>query len=165
MLIPSRNRGFPSAVAGPSTQKFYAEEVQRVLQPVGSPWATGADGLHDALEASVVQMRQRAMNACEAQVMEEVEAAVDGPAWMTISQMPQDLWLQLRSIIKQALKQSVSSIDRELDGYGCAYDPTCYFLVTLVAFKLKLVCQLGALVIRLWILSWLGINIQQCMCI
>jgi hypothetical protein len=45
---------------------------------------------------------------------------VDGPAWLLISSMPQDLWMQLRGIVKQALKQSVTSIDRELRGYGCA---------------------------------------------
>lgn len=79
----------------------------------------------------MLQVRQRAVDECEAHVMEEVEAAVDGPAWMTITQMPQDLWLQLRSIIKQALKQSVTSIDRELDGYGCVASPLACSLPTL----------------------------------
>jgi hypothetical protein len=91
-----------------------------MLLPVGSPWGTGTKALEAALESCVVQLRQAAMDACEERVMEEVEAAVDGPAWMTITQMPSDLWMQLRSIIKQALKQSVASIDRELDTYGCA---------------------------------------------
>lgn len=105
----------------PWTRCNCAGKVQSTLLPVGSPWETGAEGFREVLQASVVQLRKQAIDACEAQVMEEVEAAVDGPAWMTITQMPADLWLQLRSIIKQALKQSVMSIDKELDGYGCGH--------------------------------------------
>lgn len=90
-----------------------------MLVPSGAPWKTGHEALRAALDAAAASERQRAMEACEAHVMEEVEAAVDGPAWMVISSMPQDLWMQLRGIIKQALKQSITSIDRELAGFGC----------------------------------------------
>lgn len=64
--------------------------------------------------------RDRIIRACEDKAMEDVEAAVDGPAWMLISELPADLWPQLRAVMKQALKQSISNVDQALSGFGYA---------------------------------------------
>ena len=96
-----------------------AEQLKAHLLPNGADYDTGAADFAAALQSAEMAVRDRVLQSCEARAMEEVEAAVDGPAWMIISQFPPDLWLQLRSVMKQALKQSVASVDQELRGYGC----------------------------------------------
>lgn len=97
----------------------HAEVLKSRLMPEGADYDAGAQEFAAALHCAEVAVRAEVLHACEVRAMEDVEAAVDGPAWMLISQFPPDLWLQLRSVMKQALKQSVASVDQALLGYGC----------------------------------------------
>eukprot|EP00892_Ulva_mutabilis_P007514 jgi/Ulvmu1/5134/UM021_0151.1 len=96
----------------------YYDELKANFLPEGTDYGTGAEDFAAALHVAEAAARTKVLRACEAQAMEEVEAAVDGPAWMLISQFPSDLWLQLRALMKQALKQSVASVDQAVHGYG-----------------------------------------------
>lgn len=85
----------------------------------GSGWPKDSDKMSSALDAVEAALRQEAVAACEHRCLEEMEAAVDGPGWLVITQMPTDLWMQLRSIVKHALKHGVATVETELKGYGC----------------------------------------------
>jgi len=96
----------------------FAEAMRSSLLPDGMDYDIGTADFTAALESADAAARDRVVHLCEAQAMEDVEAAVDGPAWLLISQLPADLWPQLRSVMKQALKQSVANVDKELSGFG-----------------------------------------------
>lgn len=99
---------------------IFAETMRSNLLPDGADYDIGTAGFAAALESAEAAARDCVVHRCEAQAMEDVEAAVDGPAWLLISQLPADLWPQLRAVMKQALKQSVANVDKELDGFGYA---------------------------------------------
>ena len=86
----------------------------------GSDWSTELESTATALDAVEEEVRREAVQRCEARCLEEMEVAVDGPGWLVMSKMPTDLWVQLRAIVKQALKHGVATVESELKGYGCA---------------------------------------------
>ena len=102
----------------PDLSAVCAEQLQTTLLPELAEYDSATAGFAAALESAETAARNSAVQTCEAKAMEDVEAAVDGPAWMLISQLPSDLWPQLRSLMKQALKRSVASVDQELSGFG-----------------------------------------------
>ena len=96
-----------------------ADTVRQSLLVPGSGWPDGAAQLSKELDDVQRHVRDEAVRACEHRCLEEMDAAVDGPGWLVITKLPTDLWVQLRAIVKQALKHGVTTVDAELEGYGC----------------------------------------------
>lgn len=101
-----------------------------------SGWNDGSSELRAKLAHTYASIRANAIAACEARCAEEMEAAADGPGWLVIQELPPDLWARLRVIVRQALKHSVTTMDKELRGYGCGpafnCSPTLQCLQTIV---------------------------------
>ena len=73
-----------------------------------------------ALDAVESKLRDDALAECKRICSEDMEAAVDGPGWMVITELPTDLWARLRGIVKQAVKQALALTSQRLQGFGCA---------------------------------------------
>ena len=93
--------------------------MQECLLLPHSAWDDGAEDMRAALDAVELQIRSDAVADCERACLDDMEAAVDGPGWLVITELPTDLWARLRAIVKQALKQNVATVSSRLKGFGC----------------------------------------------
>jgi hypothetical protein len=86
-----------------------------------SGWDDGSADMRTALDAVETKVRTDAIAECERICQDDMEAAVDGPGWLVITELPTDLWARLRAIVKQALKQNVTTVSARLKGFGCEH--------------------------------------------
>lgn len=98
----------------------YSAVVDKELRVEGSEWSAGIEEMTGSAQAVVEGVRGAHVDACRAAMVEEVEAAVEGPTWEVLSQLPEELWTQLRQIVKNAISSAVARLDGKLTGYGCA---------------------------------------------
>jgi hypothetical protein len=98
----------------------YATVVAHELFVEGSGWAVRDGEMRESAQATVEALRDEFVGECRSAVIEEVEAAVEGPTWEVLTLNPDDLWVQLRQIVKNGISSAVQRLDAKLTGYRCS---------------------------------------------